>query len=80
MVKMAIASSFNTYEDGGICTEELSEKMITNIVYQELSPSRELYLFLSGFVESVSMYPDFIIPSDESNFSKYSFFLFPTSK
>ena len=35
MVKMAIASSFNTYEDGGICTEELSEKMITNIVYQE---------------------------------------------
>ena len=34
MVKMAIASSFNTYEDGGISTEELSERMITSIVYQ----------------------------------------------
>lgn len=34
-VKMAIASSFNTYEDGGISTEELSERMVTNIVYQE---------------------------------------------
>lgn len=31
---MAIMSSYNTYEDAGICTETLSERMRTSIVYQ----------------------------------------------
>ena len=35
IVKMAIMSSYNTYEDAGICTEELAERMATSIVYQE---------------------------------------------
>lgn len=34
-VKMAIASTFNTYEDGGISTEEFGERMATKIVYRE---------------------------------------------
>jgi DNA-directed RNA polymerase beta subunit len=35
LVKVAIASSYNTYEDSGICTYSLAEKMKTKIVYQE---------------------------------------------
>lgn len=34
LTKMAIMSSYNTYEDAGICTEELAERMATSIVYQ----------------------------------------------
>lgn len=33
--KMALMSSYNTYEDAGICTESLAERMETSIVYQE---------------------------------------------
>ncbi len=33
--KMALMSSYNTYEDAGICTEKLAERMETSIVYQE---------------------------------------------
>lgn len=36
IVKMAYASSYNTYEDAGICTEKLAERMQTSIVYREL--------------------------------------------
>lgn len=36
LAKMAIMSSYNTYEDAGICTESFSEKMKTSIVYQEV--------------------------------------------
>lgn len=35
IVKMAIVSSYNTYEDAGICTELLANRMKTSIVYQE---------------------------------------------
>lgn len=35
IVKMAFMSSYNTYEDAGICTEKLAERMKTNIVYCE---------------------------------------------
>lgn len=35
IVKMAIMSSYNTYEDAGICTENLAERMKTSIVYRE---------------------------------------------
>lgn len=35
LAKMAMMSSYNTYEDAGICTEALAEKMKTSIVYQE---------------------------------------------
>lgn len=35
IVKMAIMSSYNTYEDAGICTESLAERMKTSIVYRE---------------------------------------------
>ena len=35
LVKMAIASSYNTYEDAGICTQSLADKMTTSIVYME---------------------------------------------
>jgi DNA-directed RNA polymerase beta subunit len=34
--KVAFMSTYNTYEDAGICTEQLSERMSTLIVYQEL--------------------------------------------
>lgn len=34
IVKMALMSSYNTYEDAGICTESLAERMKTSIVYQ----------------------------------------------
>ena len=35
LVKVAVASSYNTYEDAGIATRSLSEKLKTSIVYQE---------------------------------------------
>lgn len=35
IVKMAIMSSYNTYEDAGICTESLAERMKSAIVYKE---------------------------------------------
>ena len=35
LVKMAFMSSYNTYEDAGVCTTSLSKKMKTKIVYQE---------------------------------------------
>lgn len=35
LVKMAFMSSYNTYEDAGIATEALGERMKTSIVYQE---------------------------------------------
>lgn len=36
IVKMAYVSSYNTYEDAGICTAQLAERMQTSIVYREL--------------------------------------------
>ena len=36
LTKMAVMSSYNTYEDAGICTEKFSERMKTSIVYQEI--------------------------------------------
>lgn len=36
IAKMAFMSSYNTYEDAGICTESLSDRMASSIVYQEL--------------------------------------------
>lgn len=35
IVKMAFMSSYNTYEDAGICTEALADRMKTSIVYLE---------------------------------------------
>lgn len=35
-VKMAFMSTYNTYEDAGICTDALAERMKTGIVYREL--------------------------------------------
>lgn len=35
LVKVAFLSSYNTYEDGGVCTEKLSEEMASSIVYLE---------------------------------------------
>lgn len=35
IVKMALMSSYNTYEDAGICTAKLAERMKTAIVYLE---------------------------------------------
>lgn len=36
LTKMAIMSTYNTYEDAGICTERFSERMKTAITYQEV--------------------------------------------
>lgn len=36
IVKMAFMSSYNTYEDAGICTESLGNRMATKIVYQQV--------------------------------------------
>lgn len=35
VVKMAMMSTYNTYEDAGICTEALAERMATHIVYKQ---------------------------------------------
>lgn len=35
ITKVAFMSTYNTYEDGGICTESLSERMASSIVYDE---------------------------------------------
>ena len=35
LAKMALMSSYNTYEDAGICTQKLAERMRTAIVYKE---------------------------------------------
>lgn len=36
LVKVAFMSSYNTYEDAGICTETLAERMKTSITYCEI--------------------------------------------
>lgn len=36
LAKIAFMSTYNTYEDAGICTESLAERMKTSIVYQEM--------------------------------------------
>lgn len=36
LAKIAFMSTYNTYEDAGICTEALAERMKTSIVYQEM--------------------------------------------
>ena len=41
LTKMAIMSTYNTYEDAGICTESFSERMKTSIVYQEIGKFRK---------------------------------------
>lgn len=38
LVKIAFMSTYNTYEDAGICTEALSEKIKTSIVYKQDAP------------------------------------------
>ena len=35
VAKIAVASSYNTYEDAGLCTYNFAEKMATSIVYKE---------------------------------------------
>lgn len=35
LCKVALCSSYNTYEDAGLCTETLSERMKSSIVYME---------------------------------------------
>ena len=35
LVKVAFLSTYNTYEDAGICTEELADQMKTSVVYEE---------------------------------------------
>lgn len=36
LTKIAIMSTYNTYEDAGLCTKSLSDRMKTSIVYQEV--------------------------------------------
>lgn len=36
IVKVAFMSSYNTYEDAGICTDKLADRMRTSIVYPEI--------------------------------------------
>lgn len=40
IVKMAFMSSYNTYEDAGICTETLAERMKSSMVYLETGKFR----------------------------------------
>ena len=47
LTKMAFMSSYNTYEDAGICTETLAERMKTSIVYQEVGKFRRNHIILS---------------------------------
>lgn len=37
LAKIAFMSTYNTYEDAGICTESLAERMKTSIVYPEIA-------------------------------------------
>lgn len=36
LTKIAFMSTYNTYEDGGICTEKLADRLRTNVVYEEV--------------------------------------------
>lgn len=47
LTKMAFMSSYNTYEDAGICTETLAERMKTSIVYQETGKFKRNHIILS---------------------------------
>ena len=47
LTKMAFMSSYNTYEDAGICTEALAERMKTSIVYQEIGKFKRNHIILS---------------------------------
>ena len=38
LVKVAFMSSYNTYEDAGICTNSMADKMKTSIVYMQPAP------------------------------------------
>lgn len=38
LVKVAFMSSYNTYEDAGVCTKKLADRIRTSIVYREDAP------------------------------------------
>jgi hypothetical protein len=38
LVKIAFLSTYNTYEDAGLCTEKLADMIKTSVVYQEVAP------------------------------------------
>lgn len=47
LTKMAFMSSYNTYEDAGICTETLAERMKSSIVYQEVAKFKRNHSIIS---------------------------------
>lgn len=47
LCKVAFCSSYNTYEDAGICTQKLAERMKSSIVYMETGKFRKNHNILS---------------------------------
>lgn len=41
LAKVAFMTTYNTYEDAGLCTESMAEKLTTSIVYQEQGKFRK---------------------------------------
>ena len=76
LAKMAIMSSYNTYEDAGICTEAMAEKLKTAIVYQEIGKFKKNNNILSmvnigDHVNIGDVLIKFDYSSDDSELSKY---------
>lgn len=76
MTKMAIMSTYNTYEDAGICTEKLAEQLKTAIVYQEIGKFKKNNNILSivnigDHVNIGDTLIKFDYSSDDSELSKY---------
>jgi DNA-directed RNA polymerase beta subunit len=76
LVKVAIISSYNTYEDAGICTYELAEKMKTKIVYQESATFKRNsnIFYMAKIGDSVTIGDPLIkydISFDDNEISKY---------
>ena len=76
MTKMAIMSTYNTYEDAGICTEKLAEKLKTSIVYQEVGKFKRNNNILSmvnigDHVNIGDTLIKFDYSTDDSELSKY---------
>ena len=76
LAKMAILSTYNTYEDAGICTESLAEQLKTSIVYQEVGKFKKNNNILSivnigDHVNIGDTLIKFDLSSDDSELSKY---------
>lgn len=76
LAKVAFMTSYNTYEDAGLCTEELAERMKTSIVYQEIGKFKKNnnILYMAKIGDEVKVGDPLIkfdVSSEDDELAKY---------